>query len=153
VFTGTPKQVEMAKIGVNAPIVPVKTTPEGDLEAPPGPDVIGWFMGGPRPGDPGNALVTGHVDWAGPPPRPAVFWRLKELNAGEEFFVVTDKNERLPFKVEWTRIFQRNNAPVEQILGFQIGRVLTVITCEGQFISSERDYTERRVVRAKLAIG
>lgn len=145
-----PQTFEIPKIGVSAPLVPVKTTASGDLEAPPGPDIVGWWAAGPRPGDPGNALVTGHVDTAGPPPRAAIFWRLRELNAGDQFFVKTDKGERLPFTVESTKLYNRINAPVEQIMGFQIGRVVTVISCEGVF--AQGDYSDRRIVRARLAV-
>src|SRR6266536_3933051 len=54
VFTVMPQTFEIPKIGVSAPLVPVKTTASGDLEAPPGPDIVGWWGAGPRPGDPGN---------------------------------------------------------------------------------------------------
>lgn len=153
VVRGKPQEVEIPKLAITAPVVGVKTTPEGDLGNPEGPDLVGWWMGGPRPGDPGNAVLTGHLDWAGPPARAAVFWRLKELSSGDKIVVKTDQGERVPFVVEWTKVFSRDSAPVEQLLGFQIGRVITVITCEGQFIPSERDYTERRIVRAKLAMA
>ncbi len=155
VVRGTPMTLEIPKIGVSAPIVPVKTTPDGDLASPDSWDVVGWFVGGPRPGDPGNALITGHRDFAnGPGGRPttAVFWDLGKVNPGDQIVVKTDKGETLPFKVESTNLYDKDNAPVEQILGYQLGRVITVISCEGQFIPATRDYTQRRIVRARLAL-
>src|SRR5581483_108451 len=101
VVRGTPTTLEIPKIGVSAPIVPVKTTPDGDLASPDSWDVVGWFVGGPRPGDPGNALITGHRDFAnGPGGRPttAVFWDLGKVNPGDQIVVKTDKGETLPFK-------------------------------------------------------
>jgi len=43
----------------------------------------------------------------------------------------------------------------DRILGFQIGKVITMITCEGRFIPNPNgqpggDYTQRRVVRARF---
>ena len=58
--------------------------------------------------------------------------------------------QNLQFTVESTDLFARDRAPVKQILGFAIGRVITILTCEGTFIQAERDYTHRRVVRARI---
>ncbi len=33
------------------------------IALPTKPDRAGWFTGGPRPGQPGPAVVIGHVDW------------------------------------------------------------------------------------------
>ncbi len=120
------------------------------MDAPSGPTDVGWFLGSPRPGDPGNAILTGHLDWHGPPPRPAVFWRLKELAPGDDLQVRTARGP-LHFTVESTTLYDRNKAPIEQILGFAMGKIITIVTCEGQFITGEHDYTHRRVIRARLA--
>jgi LPXTG-site transpeptidase (sortase) family protein len=145
-----PEALEIPKIGVNAPIKGIGTRPTGEMDAPSGPTDVGWFLGSPRPGDPGNAILTGHLDWHGPPPRPAVFWRLKELAPGDDIQVRTARGP-LHFTVESTTLYDRNKAPIEQILGFAMGKVITIVTCEGQFIASEHDYTHRRVIRARLA--
>jgi sortase (surface protein transpeptidase) len=153
VVRGTPQTFEIPKIGVSAPVVAVKTSPDGALGSPDRPDVVGWFVGGPRPGDPGNALITGHRDFANNGhPVTAVFWDLGKLGPGDQIVVTTDRGESLPFQVESTNLYDRANAPVDQILGYQIGRVVTIISCEGTFIPAERDYTERRIVRARLAM-
>ena len=145
---GTPSAVTIPRIGVDAPITRIGTRSDGNLDAPDGPKTIGWFTGGPRPGEPGNALLTGHLDWH--TGEIGVFWRLKEVQIGDDVIVATDRG-KLDFTVESSSLFNRNNAPVEQILGFAIGRVITIMTCEGTFIPNERDYTHRRVVRARLA--
>lgn len=118
------------------------------MDVPDGPRDVGWFVGSPMPGDPGNAVLTGHLDWR--TGETGVFWRLKELGPGDPIFIRNERS-RLTFLVETTSIYPRDNAPIEQILGFAIGRVITIVTCEGQFIQAERDYTHRRVVRARLA--
>ena len=142
-----PKRVEIAKIGVNAPVVKIGTLPGGEMESPNGPTDVGWFAGGPRPGEPGNAVLTGHLDWR--TGETGVFWRLKELAKGDKIVVETE-TEKLTFEVEESALYARENAPVERIIGFAVGQVLTIITCEGRFIPNERDYTHRRVIRARL---
>jgi sortase (surface protein transpeptidase) len=144
-----PQGLEIPKIGVSAPIVGVGTRPNGEMEGPNSPTDVGWFLGGPLPGDPGNAVLTGHLDWHGPPPRPAVFWRLKELAPGDEIQVRTSRGP-LRFTVESSDLYERASAPVDRILGFAMGKVITIVTCEGRFLPAQRDYTHRRVVRARL---
>ncbi|MBM4416720.1 MAG: class F sortase [Chloroflexi bacterium] len=140
--------MEIPRIGVSADIRGLGTLPSGELAVPDGPRDVGWFAGGPVPGDPGNAILTGHLDWR--TGEIGVFWRLRELAVGDPIFVRNDR-ERLTFVVESSKLYGRLDAPVGEILGFAIGRVITVITCEGDFIAAERDYTHRRVVRARLA--
>lgn len=144
---GVPQALEIPKIGVKAQITALGTTPAGELDAPAGPEIVGWFMGGPKPGDPGNAILTGHLDWR--TGETGVFWRLKELQVGDDIVVQTDR-ERMVFKVDETKVYDRDGAPAERILGFAIGRVVTLVTCEGTFLRDERDYTQRRVVRARI---
>src|SRR5215470_16782357 len=125
-----PRQLEIPRIGLTAPIVGVGTTAVGDLDAPAGPHEVGWFVGGPRPSEPGNALLTGHLDFH--TGELGVFWRLKELAPGDDILVDTERGT-LRFQVENSWLYERDSAPVEQILGFQIGRVITILTCEGRF--------------------
>jgi LPXTG-site transpeptidase (sortase) family protein len=147
-----PRQLEIPKIGVAAKIVGVGTGASGELEAPSGPHDVGWFVGGPKPSEPGNALLTGHLDFH--TGETGVFWRLKELGPGDEMYVKTER-EPLRFQVEQTWLYERDSAPVDRILGFQIGRVLTIVTCEGKFTPYQAkpggDYSQRRVVRARFA--
>ena len=147
--SAAPRTIEISKIGVNAPIKPVGTKATGEMDEPDGPFDVAWFKGSPVPGDPGNAVLTGHLDWRGPPPRPAVFWELKRLAPGDEIVVRTERGP-LTFRVESSVLYETRNAPVEQILGWAMGKVITIVTCEGTFIPEGRDYTHRRVVRARL---
>lgn len=82
-----------------APILGIGTTPTGDLDAPQAPQVVGWFVGGPKPGDVGNALLTGHLDWR--TGETGVFWDLKKLVPGDDVRVKTER-ELLRFAVDWT---------------------------------------------------
>jgi LPXTG-site transpeptidase (sortase) family protein len=148
--SAAPQTIEIAKISVNAPIKPVGTKPTGEMAEPEGPFDVAWFKGSPVPGDPGNSILTGHLDYRGNPPRIAVFWELKKLAPGDDVVVRTERGP-LTFKVESTAVHEARNAPVDQILGWAMGKVITLITCEGTFIpGSPGDYTHRRVVRARL---
>src|SRR5207237_7796785 len=62
---------------------------------------VAWFNQGPAPGQPGTALINGHVDWW---TGDAVFTRLAELRAGDPVIVVRADGTRSSFTVTGTRI-------------------------------------------------
>jgi hypothetical protein len=75
-----PARLRLASIGVDAPVTRLGTLPDGSVEVPSRWEDVGWYGGGPRPGEPGPAVLLGHVDSkAGP----AVFARLGELQPGD----------------------------------------------------------------------
>ena len=46
--------------------MPVGTTPDGELEVPLNPKVVGWWHYGAKPGaKTGTAILAGHINYAG----------------------------------------------------------------------------------------
>jgi len=73
-----PVHVDIPRIGVDAEVVPVGLNPDGTVGVPPldtgAP--LGWYRYLAAPGDPGPAVLLGHVDtYEGP----AVFYRIHEF--------------------------------------------------------------------------
>ena len=58
-----PSTISIPKIGVKAAIVAVGLKKNGAMQTP-DPGEIGWYRNGPKPGDPGPAVLVGHVDTA-----------------------------------------------------------------------------------------
>src|SRR5688572_14918504 len=50
-------------IGVDAALVPAGLEPDGRMAAPEGPFEVVWYDFTPKPGDAGNAVLAGHVNW------------------------------------------------------------------------------------------
>jgi hypothetical protein len=74
-----PTRVLIPAIGVDSTLEPLQTK-DGVLQPPTNPLRAGWWTGGPIPGDPGAAVIAGHLDsYTGP----AVFIYLSELHAGD----------------------------------------------------------------------
>ena len=72
-----PLGISIPAAGVQGPVDPIRAV-DGQLEIPP-PGRAGWFSGGPRPGEPGRAVIVSHVDsQAGP----ALFAGLQTLGGG-----------------------------------------------------------------------
>ena len=73
-------QVRLPTLDVRSELVDLDVGADGVLQPPVEPDVAGWYVGGAVPGEPGPAVIAGHVDSrAGP----AVFFRLDELRPGD----------------------------------------------------------------------
>lgn len=107
---------------------------------------VAWYNLGPRPGQPGNALLNGHVDWW---TGSAVFTRLSELRAGDRVVVVGGDGTRLSFKVT-TRQVVAANARVASLFAPSRVATLTLITCTGMWDSRIQSDTHRLLVSAVL---
>ena len=62
-----------------------------------------WYAPGPRPGQRGNAVIAGHVDYPGI--GPVVFWTAQRSCAGDEIFVTDDQGVRRRFVVTAVEIY------------------------------------------------
>lgn len=144
-----PQRMTIPDIKVDAEMVEVGLEKDGTMAAPKTPDVVGWFGVGPRPGQVGNVLASGHLDWAGPPPRAAVFWRLKELVPGN-VVLVNDSNKQYKYVVSESLRYEWDDPEALKHLSPSSAPILTLITCEGVFYQATQNYTHRRIVVAEL---
>ena len=142
-----PKQIVIPAIAVDAGFEFVGLTQDGAMDVPKDPTKVAWYRLGPRPGEIGNAIIAGHVDWGG---KTAVFWGLNELKPGDLIEVVSADGKKYQFIVQWQRWFDADKAPVEQLFAQSDVAELTMITCGGVFDRSKRQYLSRLVVRAVL---
>lgn len=143
---GVPERVEIPSVGVNARVGGLGLLPDGALDAPKNPDDLGWYQLGPKPGERGNALIDGHVDWAG---KVRAFWYLKKLTPGDNIVVTDSTGNKHEFAVEWLKWYDAG-APVQDLFAQSDRAELTLITCGGQFDQSTHQYLSRLAVRARL---
>jgi sortase (surface protein transpeptidase) len=115
------------------------------LEVPKDWGVAGWFSGGPFPGEPGPAVVAGHVDSRS---GPAVFYRLPELQQGDLIVVWRRGGVRSRFRVESLKWFSKTAFPTQLVYGSIDTAALRLITCGGAFDSSTGHYVDNLVVFA-----
>lgn len=140
-----PKRIAIPAIGVDAAFEYVALTAEGAMDVPKDPDKVAWYRLGPRPGEQGNAVVAGHVDWGG---KTAVFWKLGDLKPGDVVELVAADERRYQFIVQWQRWYDADKAPIAQLFAQGNSAELTMITCGGVFDHKTRQYLSRLVVRA-----
>jgi sortase (surface protein transpeptidase) len=145
-----PVRLSIPAIGIDAPIEPVGVTSAGDLAIPaqkPWEDV-GWYKSGPHPGEKGSAVIDGHLDRPGG--YPAVFWRLRDLQVGNEVMVIDARGMALHFRVTGIAYYPPQEAPIQEIFANQSGRYLNLITCAGDWIPSQHQTTLRLIVYTSL---
>ncbi len=145
-----PVRLIIPVIEVSAHIEAVGVLPNGDLATPtqhPWEDA-GWYQSGPRPGERGSAVIDGHLDRPGG--YPAVFWRLRELQAGDEVQVLNSDGTILHFHVTRVALYPPQAAPIQDIFGNRGGSYLNLITCAGDWIPSEHQTTLRLVIYTSL---
>jgi LPXTG-site transpeptidase (sortase) family protein len=141
----TPVRIEIAKIDVNNPVVPVGTLQSGKMEAPKTAADVGWWKG--RKVGQGNVLLDGHRDWSG---AHGSFYRLKELKQGDTLSLHGEKGKKATYRVVWVKRFDRTIDATDLLGNKTKAQIATLITCEGVFDRSAGTAPERMVVRAEL---
>jgi LPXTG-site transpeptidase (sortase) family protein len=143
-----PVRVHIPAIGMDAPVVPLAIDAQGRLEAPERFDETGWNRDGPEPGEPGTAVIAGHVDSRS---GPAVFFRLRELSAGDLVHVHRADATMVTFEVTRLEQHDKDQVPSQQVYGPTGGIELRLVTCGGEFDQSRRSYHDNLIVFARHA--
>jgi LPXTG-site transpeptidase (sortase) family protein len=139
-----PTKVRIPSIGVESGLVELHLDANGKLEAPKDYATAGWYADGTRPGDPGPAIIAGHVDTVH---GPAVFKRLRDLAAGATV-EVTRGDSVVTFKVLAVKRYPKAEFPTDEVYAPTPNAQLRLITCGGAFDQSQRHYVDNVVVYA-----
>jgi len=140
-------------VAIRIPTIQVDTDVEmakilnGVMQDPSGPWIVAWYRGTSRLGVPGNAVFSGHVDYAGV--GPAVFARLAELQPDDGIEITGNDVRIYRYRVIWARLYDAATAPVAEIAGPTSTECATLITCGGTFNAESGQYDQRYVVRAE----
>jgi hypothetical protein len=142
-----PARITVRSVGLAAAIVPVHR--EGDGIGVPPPGSAGWFDAGPRPGEPGRAVLIGHVDdMAG---RLAAFGRIVKVRDGAAI-KLTDATGRVHrFEVVGRAQVRKSAFPASEVYGTSAHPVLVLITCGGPWLGRARGYRDNILVYARSA--
>jgi hypothetical protein len=150
-----PKRMLIPKLRVDAPIATFglhEIEKDGALPSPKRAEDVAWYDYSGRAGEANNAVFSGHLDWQG---RPAVFARIKELVNGDQIILVGENGTRFVYQVLGCddvecHLPMASRPDVDEFIGFSAFSHLTMISCEGEWDRIKRDYSHRRIVRARL---
>lgn len=140
-----PASISIPRFGTDASVVTLGVADDGTMEVPSDPDTIGWYDFTGKVGIPGNAVLVGHVDWAG---RLRAFGRLRDLHQGDQVDVVDALEHQLTYNVESVETIDATTPPTEYLSQHGPGEELTLITCGGDFDHASHQYLSRVIVRA-----
>ena len=140
-----PVSVEVPSVGISSLLERLAMGGDGVLAAPVGYGTAGWFAAGPEPGQPGPAVIAGHVDSRD---GPAIFYRLGELRPGDEVLVHREDGSTVRFRVDHVEQYPKDAFPAASVYGPVPGPELRLITCGGEFDRSAHSYRDNLVVYA-----
>ncbi len=145
-----PTRLLIPRIEVSAPLGRVGRDPSGLIQAPPtsDPERAGWFASGPSPGEPGAALLLGHLDTTS---GPAVFARLDELRPGDIIGVARTDGTVAVFRMTRAEQVPKRRFPVGRVLLAGAVPELRLITCAGRYDHLRRAYDDNLIVYATFA--
>ncbi len=140
---GAPTRVEVPAIGVDEPLTGRGLKPDGALDTPDF-GAAAWYSPGPRPGEPGGAVVVAHVHG---PDGPDVFWELATLRPGD-VVRVHRPGAVATFVVDAVEDVPKERLPYDRIWPATTQPLLRLITCGGTRTAA--GYPDNTVVFAHL---
>ena len=137
-----PRYLQISKLSVKARVLQVGVTASGALGTPGNVFDTAWYTGSAKPGQPGAALIDGHVSsWT----THGVFYGLKTLQAGDSVQIVRGDGAIINYRVVKTQIYDADNvdmqAAVTPITAGKAG--LNLITCTGRVKPGTSEFNQR----------
>jgi LPXTG-site transpeptidase (sortase) family protein len=134
---------------MSAPVIATAVDPStGRLVVPADPTTIGWYRYGPTPGQPGSALLAGHVDHDN---RPGVFYALQDVAIGSLVDVAFADGSVTHFRVATVQLVDKTDIALNELFARSGSPRLTLVTCGGLFDWTHRTYRSNVIVSADPA--
>ena len=140
-----PVYLSIPVIGVHTRLITLGLTAQGTLQVPASTSVAGWFTASPRPGQPGPAVIAGHIDSTS---GPGVFFRLRLLRPGDRVYIRRADGTLAVFGVYAEQSYPKDRFPTQRVYGPAPGPELRLITCGGTFDAAIGSYLSNIVVYA-----
>ncbi len=145
-------RLEIDSLGVNALVVELGLDPRDVPQVPNDGAKVAWYEFTARPGTGGNAVLSGHVRWAGDP---GVFADLDELDEGDVIRLKWKDGQESVYEVSANRLINADDPELLQSMASTEVDIITLITCAGTWVTDRDDplggdFTDRVVVQALL---
>lgn len=143
----SPVSLRIPALRLTASVGPLGLNPDRTVQVPKDPGRAGWYRFGPSPGQPGSAVILGHVDSK---TGPAVFYRLGALRAGDSIMVTLADGVVAHFRVNRVVAYPNAKFPASKVYRSTGQPSLTLVTCGGPYDHRARAYTENIVIYTSL---
>lgn len=133
-----PAALTIPAIDVRTDLIALGVEKDLTVEVPADADQAGWYELGTTPGQPGSAVILGHVDST---EGPAVFYRLRELDPGARVDVTLADGTIETFEVTRIDTVENGDFPAEKIYAGTPKRpTLAIVTCGGDYDADNGGY-------------
>jgi LPXTG-site transpeptidase (sortase) family protein len=136
-----PARLLIPKLSIDAVILPVANTASGAMDTPKSNKDTGWYSLGIRPGNIGSAVIAGHLGFK----YKGVFKDLHQLVAGDTLSIIDNQGTSASFVVRESRVYEKSDDS-STIFNSNNGAHLNLITCNGDWDTSQATYDKRLVV-------
>ncbi len=142
-----PVAISIPSLDINAAVAPLGLNKDGSIQVPSKDNQVGWYKYGAAPGQPGAAVLVGHLDSAY---GKAVFYNLGKLKIGQEIQVAIAGGSVAVFKVDSLEQAPQNNFPTAKVYGKIAYPGIRLITCSGVYNKKEKHYSNNLIVYGSL---
>jgi LPXTG-site transpeptidase (sortase) family protein len=139
--------VDIATLGISAPVDPVGVEESGWVEIPEDVNRVGWYRFGTGLGtEQGSTVIVGHRD--GYNQGAGAFYSVGALAPGDTFTITGEDQREYSYEVVAREVFTRSELPVDELFRETGSSVVTLISCTGYFDRDQGGYRENVVVTA-----
>jgi hypothetical protein len=143
-----PVRLRIRALRVDSTLQRLGRQDDGTVAVPERADVAGWYEDGPRPGQPGPAVILGHVDSR---TGPGVFVDLSKLKRGTEIRVDRADGSTVTFRVRKVAQTAKTRFPTDLVYAPSLDPSLRLVTCGGSFDRTRGSYRDNVIVYADQA--
>jgi hypothetical protein len=140
-----PVRIRIPALHVDSKLINLGLQSDGSVAVPPRTDIAGWYDGGPRPGQPGPAVVLGHVDSKD---GPGIFIDLHAVKAGTEIRVDRADGSSVSFAVTKVQKVLKTRFPTDLVYAPTLDPTLRLVTCGGSFDPAKGSYRDNVIAFA-----
>ena len=140
-----PRAIYIDKLGVRARVLPMSLNPDTSIQAPINIFDAGWYTGGPKPGEPGAAIIDGH---ASGPSRQGLFAYVETLSNGDRVVVERGEGTKLTYEVVGKAEYNYKNVNMAEVMRVHGNgdEGMNMITCTGAWVPGEKTFDTRAVI-------
>lgn len=155
-----PASIDVPAIGAHSSLVPLGLKADGSLDVPDvkHPQQASYFCvvdidpgkvcsNGVVPGQPGPAVVVGHIDGA---KQKGVFYSLPKVKVGDTATITEADGKVLTFSAYRVLNIAKTQFPASVVYGDTVGPELRLISCTGEFIGGQMGYANNIIIFMQL---
>jgi len=127
-----PTVLDIPSIGLHSSdFVDLKVAADGTLEVPGSAKEVGFYSGGPTPGQLGPAVIGAHVDST---KGPGIFYNLGAAKPGAKVHVTREDGSVATFVIDKVELHPKDEFPTEDVYRGDFTRSeIRLVTCGGTF--------------------